>query len=220
MASVLSSFRIGRPFASMPLAQLRFFRNCFASSIWPLRAIEHVEEAVAIGLDQQLAWLPLPGGVDQHRRLLRIPVVDVVRRELEIPAQLPGLRFEREHRVGVEIVALPLVAVVIEPRVAGRPVHEIELRIVSAGHPAGAAAMLGLFALPGFGARFAGIRHRPEAPHFLAGRRVIGGDESAHAFVAAGGAGDHQIARRPAAPTCRCSSRASRPSRCPTAARR
>ena len=51
-------------------------------------AIEHVEEAVAVGLHEQLARLTLPVRIDQRRRLLRVVVPDIVRRELEVPLQL------------------------------------------------------------------------------------------------------------------------------------
>ena len=54
--------------------------------------------------------------------------------------------------------------------------------------------MLDVFALPCFRAGLAGLGHGPEAPDFLAGRLIVRRDEAAHAFVAAGGAGDHQIA--------------------------
>ena len=54
--------------------------------------------------------------------------------------------------------------------------------------------MFGELALPRFRAGLSGIGHGPEAPRFLAGRRVVGGDESAHPLVAAGRAGDDQIA--------------------------
>ena len=121
--------------------------------------------------------------------------MDVVRCELEIPFELAGLRFERQDRVGVEIVALAIVAVVIETGIAGRPVHEIELRIVRARHPGGAAAMLRLLALPGFGTgltRRSARSRSARLPCPVVG--VVRRDESAHTFVATGGSGDHQIA--------------------------
>ena len=57
----------------------------------------------------------------------------VVRRELVIPFQLAGLRIQRHDRIGVEVVALAIVAVVIRTGIADRPVHRVELRIVGAG---------------------------------------------------------------------------------------
>ena len=54
--------------------------------------IEDVVEPVAIRRDDQLAWPPVHGGVDEHGDLIRVPVVGVVRRELEVPAELRLLR--------------------------------------------------------------------------------------------------------------------------------
>ena len=89
---------------------------------------------------------------------------------------------------------MAIIAVVVEAGVAGGPIDEIELRIVRAGHPACTATMLGLLSLPCFGTGLAGIGYRPESPCFLAGRCVVCSDESAHAFITPGGAGDQEIA--------------------------
>ena len=51
----------------------------------PVRPVEHVEEAVAVALHEQLARPAPELFVDQQQRLLRVPVVGVVRRELEVP---------------------------------------------------------------------------------------------------------------------------------------
>ena len=46
--------------------------------------------------------------------------------------------------------------------------------------------MLDGVAFPGFGAGLAGRGNGPEAPDFFAGGLIVGGEESAHAFFAAG----------------------------------
>jgi hypothetical protein len=43
-----------------------------------------------------LRGAPAEVRIDQHRRLIRIPVVKVVRRELKMPAEFSGRRIERE----------------------------------------------------------------------------------------------------------------------------
>jgi hypothetical protein len=48
--------------------------------------------------------------------------------------------------------------------------------------------------LPGLRLRFTGTRNGPEAPGFLARRLIVGGDETAHAFVAARCPGHDEIA--------------------------
>ena len=66
-------------------------------------AIQHVEEAVAIRVQQQAARLAMPQRVHQDRRLLRVPVPDVVRRVLEVPLQAAvrrsSARIESEYRL-------------------------------------------------------------------------------------------------------------------------
>ena len=69
-------------------------------------AVEHVEEAVAVRHHHDLARLAGDGEVGEHRHVGRIPVVRVVRRELERPLQRAGVGVERDDRRGVEIVPL------------------------------------------------------------------------------------------------------------------
>src|SRR5437667_7808887 len=52
------------------------------------RAIKHIEEAVAVGPQYDLAWLALPFHVGQNRDLYGIIVELVVRRELVVPPDL------------------------------------------------------------------------------------------------------------------------------------
>ena len=58
-------------------------------------SVEHVEKAIAVRLQQQLAQLALKFGVDDHGCLRRIPIVQIVRRVLIMPAHLAGLGIER-----------------------------------------------------------------------------------------------------------------------------
>src|SRR5690348_12890320 len=54
--------------------------------------------------------------------------------------------------------------------------------------------MFDAFALPRLGAGLTGQRSGPEAPGFFAGVLIVGGDETTRALIAAGGAGDHEVA--------------------------
>ena len=84
---------------------------------------------------------PLSNGqIAEHRHLGRVPVVDVVRRELVMPAQPARVGFERDERRGVEIVAFARVAVVVGSRISRAEEDEVLLRIVGAGDPNRAAA--------------------------------------------------------------------------------
>ena len=106
----------------------------------PVRAIEHVEEAVAVGKQHRLPRLAVDGEVGQHGHLRRIPVVDVVRRELKMPLDLAGVGIERDHRRGVEVVSLAHGAEIVGARVARSVEHEVLFGIVGAGHPDRSAA--------------------------------------------------------------------------------
>ena len=55
-------------------------------------------------------------------------------------------------------------------------------------------------AVPGFGAGFAFGGNCPGAPDLFAGGLIVGGEESADAFFAAGGTGDDQIFDREEGP--------------------
>ena len=71
----------------------------------PGRAIEHVEEAVAVRPQHRFARPALPPDIGQDGNLRGVLIELVVRRELVMPLQLAGVRVERDHRGGVEVVA-------------------------------------------------------------------------------------------------------------------
>ena len=183
-------------------------------------AIEHVEEAVAVGLQQELARLPLPLRVHQHERLLRVVVVHVVRRELEVPLALPGLGVERHHRIRVEVVAQPFVANHVGTGIAHRPVEDAESRVVAAGHPRARAGMVDGVALPRLRPRLAALRHGPEAPHLFPGGLVVAPPRSRGCRRRRRRCPRSRGCPRSSARRWRCSSASSRPSRFPRAARR
>ena len=137
---------------------------------------------------------PSRGNVDQERRRDLVPVPRPVVVVLVVPLQLAGVGVERDHRVGVEVVAGPLVADP-RPRVAGAPVGQVELRIVRSGDPdRGAAGAPGL-ARPGLAPRLARLRNRVGAPHLLAGVGIERGHEPADAPLAARGSDQHLAVR-------------------------
>ena len=121
-------------------------------------AVERVEEAVAVGEQQRLLAHAVDRRLGQHRHLRRVPVVHVVRRELVVPLERAGVGVERDDRVGVEVVAVAIVAVEIGAGIAGAPVDQVERRIVGAGDPGGAAAALPRVAFPGLAALLARAR--------------------------------------------------------------
>jgi hypothetical protein len=63
-------------------------------------AIQHIEVTVAIRMQQKLARAAfVQSAVEQHRPGLRVPIVRVVRRELEIPFQLARIGVQRQQRI-------------------------------------------------------------------------------------------------------------------------
>ena len=69
----------------------------FAVNHFPGRAIEHVKESVAVRLHDNLAHLTRDSQIGEHRHLVGVPVVRIMRRELVVPLQRAGIRVEREQ---------------------------------------------------------------------------------------------------------------------------
>src|SRR5690348_5740945 len=107
-----------------------------------------------------------------------------MRRELEIPLELPRVAIQRDQRIGVEIVTGACVTVPIRAGVAGAPEDRVLIGIIRASHPGGGGPSLRGIACPGFDPGLAGGRHGPESPSPFAGLRVVGVDETADAVLA------------------------------------
>ena len=153
-------------------------------------AVQHVVKAVAVGDHHKLSIV----GVHQHGHVSGIPIVEVVRRELKVPAQLAGVGIKRDQRAGVQIVAFACVAIVIGTGISGSPVDDVEGGIVCAGNPGRRAARLPTLALPGFVSSLAGAGHSPEAPQAAPGVRVVCIEKSANAELAARDPDQHFVA--------------------------
>src|SRR5581483_72080 len=124
---------------------------------------------------------------------IRIPVVDVMRRVLEMPLRFARLDVDRHERRGVEVVPDTRVAVPIRTWIAGAPVQQLQLGIVRTGQPRRAAAVDPTVAGPRFAAWLSGRWDRPEAPQLFAGLRVIRVEEAADARFAAADADNHFV---------------------------
>ena len=117
-------------------------------------AVEDIEEPVAIGVQQEFAGFSSILRVDQHRRLGRIPVVDIVRRELIVPFQLSGIGIQSQNAIGEEIIAGTVAVVRVRKRIARGPEQRVRIRIVGTRQPGRAATEERLLPFPGFGSRF------------------------------------------------------------------
>ncbi len=150
--------------------------------------VDRDDEAVLARPDRQL--LAADGGED--RRVLEVPVVDVVRGRLVVPLELAGLRVQLDQRVGVEVGTGPARApgqafgAGERHRVAGPDVHPAFF--VEGGRVPEAAARVDGFVL----LRPERLRHRVPVPFFRAGLRVERPEDAGDAaVVGAGGVGRH-----------------------------
>ena len=94
--------------------------------------VDCVEEAVPIGHHDHFSGPTVDSQICEDRHVRRIPVVHVVGGELVVPPKLPAVGIERHERARVEIVAFPVVAVVIGVRIPGAEKYQIERGIVAA----------------------------------------------------------------------------------------
>jgi len=97
-----------------------------------------------------------------------------------VPFDLAGLRLQRQHRAGVEIVAGPHRRVE-RAGVADTPIDRVQVRVVRAGDPGRSTAQFPGVALPGIAAGLVRRGDRVGAPQMLAGLRVPAVDEAAGA---------------------------------------
>ena len=119
--------------------------------------------------------VPVPGS---------IPVILVVCHE---PA---GIRVQGDGGRSEQVVARARVARPWPP-VADAPVGDVEVGIVGAGQPDCPAAGPPIVTLPRRATELARARDRVEAPHLVAGRRIVGGDEAADTVLTARRADEH-----------------------------
>ena len=69
--------------------------------------IQNVVEAVAVRPIDKLSRLSAPFPIHEYRHLRGIPIMYVVRHELEIPLQLAGIGIKRDSAIGVQVFAMP-----------------------------------------------------------------------------------------------------------------
>src|SRR5262245_57813312 len=143
-----------------------------------VEAIEHVVEAVAAGMRNDLAVLAVDLGVDQDVSAGLVVVHVVVRRILVPPQDLAVRRAQRGPAGGEQTVAGTIGRIVGGNWIARAPIGEIGDRIVGTGAVEGAAAgQVGVMAvLPGLAARLTRRRDGIGLPADLASLWVERGD--------------------------------------------
>src|SRR5215475_7496284 len=178
--------------AAMPGRARAFHR--IAAQRAAVVAIERIVEAVAGEMAEHLAHLAVDIDVVEQMDADLVIVPGIVGQILVIPDELAGIDIERDHGVGIEVVAGARLRIVLWHRVAGAPDGETSGGIVGAGLPQAAASRLpgtGLV-LPGLAARIAGLGDGIPTPQLLAGAGVEPGKPTAGRI--AGAIGDEHLA--------------------------
>ena len=98
-------------------------------------AIQQIEEAVPVGHRDPRRRAAVNRAIDKHRNLVGIPVMDIMRRELEVPAQLATVDVERDQGARIKVVAFTGFAVPVGRGIPRSPVDESQRGIVRTGQP-------------------------------------------------------------------------------------
>src|SRR2546430_2339395 len=88
-------------------------------------AIKQEIKSVAAGLREEFARFAFEFGVEENGRLHGVPIVNIVRRRLEMPDEFAGVGIERDDGAGVEIVAGTAFTGEDRVGIAGAPVEKI-----------------------------------------------------------------------------------------------
>src|SRR5258705_3813308 len=172
---------------------IEFFDEWSGREKRAIGAIEHIQKAVAVGLYNEFSRLTAESAVHKDGSFDGVVVEQVVRRELEIPFELAGVRIEGKQAIGVEVVARPRTSIEVGRRITGAPEDGVQFRVKRAGHPGGATAEFVAFTRPTGGAEFSRAWNRPEAPYFRTALGIVGRHKAAYAIVAARGSHDDLV---------------------------
>src|SRR5260221_5299922 len=96
-----------------------------SGEMFAVRAIEQEIKTVAAGLREKFARFAFELGVEKNGRLHGVPIVNVVRRRLEMPDEFAGVGIERDDGAGVKIVAGAAFACEDGIRISSAPVEKI-----------------------------------------------------------------------------------------------
>ncbi len=99
------------------------FDEGYARQEFSRHPVDDVIETVPVRPAEDQTLRAADRKVGQDRVLGRIPIVVVVRTELEMPGELARARVQRNHAVREQIVAGTYVGVEIRSRIADAPIH-------------------------------------------------------------------------------------------------
>src|SRR5262249_37647988 len=99
------------------------------------RSIERVTESISICAQSPFAGSALPLRVEDYGYLRGVVVEFVMRRDLVMPFEFPGIHIKSPPRAAVQIVPAAIIAIPVRTRVSNSPIRQVEIGIVSAGYP-------------------------------------------------------------------------------------
>ena len=157
-----------------------------------VRAVQHIHEAVFVGLDHHFARLSFDLHVRKHLLVGAVDVVYVIGCVLKITSNLTCFRPYRQHTGRVQAVHTFAWSGIVRFRIARTPIDEIELGIVRTRAPRRPSAVLPGVAVfgPCLRAGFAGRWDSVSAPQFLSRVRIPAVEETARGGFTTGHTGN------------------------------
>ena len=157
-----------------------------------VRAVQHIHEAVLVGLNHHLPKLATNLDIREDILVGAIDIVHIVGRVLKITNNLTRFRPDREHAGREQAIQTLARSGIVWLGIARSPIDEIELGIVGTGAPRRPSALHPGVAIlgPGLGTRLAGRWDGVSAPQFLPGVRIPAIEEPARGGLSTGHAGN------------------------------
>src|SRR5215469_13035030 len=100
------------------LRPVQFFDEWRGIQKSAIGAVKDVEKPIAIGLQQQTTCVSIIFEIREHRRFICVVVEKIMRSELKIPLQFPGLGVDSKNASCIEIVPWAGISHKIRRRIA------------------------------------------------------------------------------------------------------
>ena len=164
-------------------------------NILPRNPVQQEKIPVPTRLCQQFPRLPVNHTINQNRSLIRIPVMRVMRRRLEVPRHPPRIRTHCNNRLRVKIVPRTRLARNHRLRIARAEIKQIQYRIIGRRTPRHPAAMQHRFhAGPRLRFRIPRLRMRIPAPLHLTRLGIMRRQITGYVRIVTAHAHNHMIA--------------------------
>ena len=85
---------MGRPEASIPVAQVSFSNEWSGPQKLAIGSVKNIEKTIPVGLQKQVTCRTVLFLIDQDRSFIRVVIVEVMWRELEVPFHFSSVRIK------------------------------------------------------------------------------------------------------------------------------